>query len=251
MTVQTSPPVVLPTTKSEIDKRWVSQKIVVLGSPKIGKSSFFSFGDKTLYIQTEQGLNHLSVMKLPVRSWDEFKNVYSALLKAKNDGKFPYDTIVIDTIDSLVDLANEDVVERGRQKFKSADINVVGDIPNGAGWMWSTENINLALSKLETLGACIVLIGHLDRKEIKQPNNVSMHLQTISIGGKTGRAIMAYADHILSIEVSMKGSEMVRRVRTRPTATVEAGSRGEMIPEDWVWSSDMKADYTKFRGLFQ
>ena len=105
------PRIVLPTQRSEVDDHWFSQKTGVIGPPGIGKSEFFSHGDKTLYIQTEAGLNHLRVMKVPVRSWDDFREVYTQLLQAS---PFPYDTIVIDTIDKFVDLANQEAMERGR-----------------------------------------------------------------------------------------------------------------------------------------
>lgn len=223
----------------------------MIGPPKIGKSEFFSYGDKTLYIQTEAGLNHLSVMKLPCREWQDFRDIYSALLKAHQAKQFPYDTIVIDTVDNFIDCANTEVVSRGRNKFKAADVNVIGDIPNGAGWAWSTELVDNALAKLEELPACIVLIGHLDNKEIKQPNNVSIHKQTISIGGKTGRSLVAWADHLINLESTFKSQELVRKVRTRPTATLDAGSRGNVIPDGWIWDSDNEVNYKKLRGLFK
>jgi len=239
---------VLPTQKSSVDNRWISQKTVVIGPPGIGKSEFFSHGEKTLYVQTEAGLNHLSVMKVPITSWEDFRELYTELIKAK---PLPYDTIVIDTVDKWVDLANAEIVDRGRNKYKAAEINVIGDIPNGAGWAWSTDLVENALAKLEQLDAHIVLIGHLDRKEVKKPNNVSMHLQTISIGGKTGRAIISWPDHLLNIEAAFKGQDMVRTVRTFPTSTIDAKSRGGMVPNNWAWDSDSKVNYTKFRSLFQ
>jgi len=187
---------------------------------------------------------------LPCRSWDEWRDIYSALLQAQREGKFPYETIVIDTIDKFIDLSNTEVIERGRNKFKGAEIFTIGDIPNGAGWAWATDNIELALSKLEDLPAAICYIGHLDRKEIKKPNNTSIHLQTISIGGKTGRALVAWCDHFINIEAAMVGNNVKRRLRTLPTASVDAKSRGGVVPDGTEWGEDSKANWVKFRGLF-
>lgn len=247
----TAQAVLLPKVKSDVDNRWISQKTVMIGAPGCGKSTFWSFGDKTLYIQTEAGLNHLSVMKLIVRSWAEWEGVYSALLQSKLKGELPYDTLVVDTCDRLVDFANEEAVARGRDKYKAAEINVVGDIPNGAGWSWVTDLIENMLGKLEQLGCHVVLIGHLDRKEIKQPNNVSIHLQTISIGGKTGRAITSWSDHLLNIETKMVGNAMQRVVRTIPTATIDAKSRGGVVKDGWVLDQNEKVNYDKFRSAFK
>jgi KaiC/GvpD/RAD55 family RecA-like ATPase len=241
----------LPKEKSGINNNWSAQKTVMIGSPGCGKSTFWSFGDKTLYVQTEAGLNHLSVLKVVVSSWADWESVYGSLLQAKIKNELDYDTIVIDSCDRLIDFANEEAVARGKEKYKTSEINVVGDIPNGAGWSWVTDLIENMMSKLEKLGCHIVLIGHLDRKEIKQPNNTSVHLQTISIGGKTGRAIMSWADHILNIEAKMVGNTMQRVVRAIPTVTVDAKSRGGVIKDGWVWSQVDSENYAKFRGAFK
>lgn len=245
-------PIVLPTQKSEINSKWIDQKVGLIGASGIGKSTFFSFGDKTLYIQTEAGLNHLPVMKVPIRSFQDLKDLLTALIQADQAKTFQYDCIVIDTIDELIDLINEEVVRRGREKFTKIanEINTIGDIPNGAGWSWNTELIKLTFDKLEKLPACIAFIGHLENKEVKTATD-KFHKQTLSIGGKTGLWLTAWTDHFLNIESTMNGSNFVRKVRTRPTQYVEAKSRGNMVPDGWQWVDDMKVNYDKFRGLFK
>lgn len=249
--VQEKKVVVLPKAPSEVDTRWTSQKSLFIGPPGIGKSEFWSFDPKNLFIQCEAGLNHLSVMKVPCYSWADWESTVLALFEAKKKGEFIYETITIDTIDKLVDFANDEAVERGRSKYKSADINTVGDIPNGTGWSWSTALIESALSDLEKLQVHVVIIGHLERKEIKKPNNVSINLETIGIGGRTGRMLASWPDHFLNIEAGFKGSEMVRRVRSLPSGTVEAKSRGGLVPDGWIWDKNMKVNFDKFRGLFK
>lgn len=239
----------LPTTRSEIDKRWISQKFLVIGAPGVGKSSLFSTAEKTLYIQTEAGLNHLSVIKMPCRSWAEFKEILSLLTQAKNEGKMPYDTVCVDSLDKWIDLAHEEVIERGKAKFKNMDINVVGDIPNGSGWFWTTELIENALDKLTALDICVVLIGHLEVKEIKEPTR-SVHKLTVSVGGKLGGMLCAWCDHLLSVEAKTMGNETKRTVKTQPTASLEAKSRGALVPDGWTWTGDIKANYDQLRKWF-
>lgn len=243
--------VILPTQKSDIDDRWGSQKTVIIGPPKCGKSGFLSHAEKALYLQCEAGLNHLRVMKTPVTSWAEWEATYTALMQAKIKKELTYDTIVVDTIDKFVDCANAEAISIGRNKYKGTEINTVGDIPNGAGWGWSTDLVENALDKLVKLECHVIVIGHLDRKEIKNPNGTSVHLQTISIGGKTGRAIMSWADHILNIETKMIGNTMSRVCRTLPTVAVDAGSRGGVVKDGWVWDVNDKVNYDKFRSLFK
>lgn|GEM_PF-7049341 len=239
----------LPTTRSEVDRRWIAQRFGMIGPPGIGKSKFWSFCNG-LYIQTEAGLNHLKVMKLPCRSWEEFKDIYSALIRVSQAGTFPYDTIIIDTIDKFVDYAQAEVVERGRNKFKGIEINTVGDLPNGAGWAWSLDLVENALSKLGDLPCAVAYIGHLEMKEVKEPTR-SIHKQTISIGGKMGGMLTAWPDHLLNITAQFIGSESKRIVRTLPSQTVEAKSREGLVPDNWQWEKDDEANWKKFRGLFQ
>ncbi len=242
-------PIVLPTVKSEPDNRWVSQKIGMIGAAGIGKSEFWSHGN-TLYLQCEAGLNHLKVMKVEIHSWQDFREAVGLLILANTKKEFPWDTIVIDTIDKLVDYANQEAVERGKIKFKAIEVNTVGDIPNGAGWAWAQDLIENGLGKLEELPACIVYIGHLDNKEIKEPTR-SIHKQTISLGGKMGGMLVAWPDHFLNVEAQFSQNELRRKVRTLPTQTLDAKSRGGMVPDGWQWSANSEENYKKLRAFFK
>ena len=241
--------IILPTKKSEPDNRWQSQKFGMIGSAGIGKSEFFSFGN-TLYLQCEAGLNHLSVMKVPITSWDDFREAVSSLIQAAQKKEFPWDTIVIDTVDKLVDYAQREAVARGKTKFKGIEVNTVGDIPNGAGWAWAQDLVENGLSKLEELPCAVGYIGHLDNKEVKEPTR-SIHKQTISIGGKMGGMLVAWPDHFLNIEAQIVGGECKRKVRTLPTQTLDAKSRGGIVPDGWIWDAKSEVNYTKLRSLFK
>ena len=250
-TIVEKPKIVLPTKKSEIDNNWRSQKIGMIGAPGIGKSEFWSYGEHTLFIQTEAGLNHLSVFKVPVRCWDDFVELYTVLIQSHNSGTLQYDTIIMDTVDNFANFANQESIARGRAKFKNIDINTVGDIPNGAGWMWATELVENSFSKLEQLNACIVYVGHLDTKEIKTPTS-SIHKKTISLGGKMGQFLLSWPDHLLHIDATIQQSGNVKRmIRTLPSQTLDAKSRGGMVQDGWLWGDSTKDNYIKFRALFK
>ena len=221
----------------------------MLGQSGIGKSSFWAAGESTLFLECEAGLNFLECYKLPVRGWDDFLEIGASLNEANKAGKFPYDTIVVDTADRWIQYATDEVMARGMAKFKTVEINAIGDIPNGAGWNWLTQLTSVYLSKLEQLPAAIVFIAHLNTKEIKTRSQ-SYHRETISIGGKTGETILAWADHTLFIEAELRGNNLKRVIRTLPAQTREGKSRGGVIPDGWVWEEDPKVNYEKLRGLF-
>lgn len=252
VTVQSPPKLILPKKRSEVDNRWTSQTFGMIGPAGIGKSEFWSFCEG-LYIQTEPGLNHLSVMKTPCNSWEDFREIYKQLIAMNNGEAFPYDTIIIDTIDHMANHANEEIVKRSRVRFPKLanDINTIGDVPNGAGWNQASSLLMNGLDKLAQLPCAVVFIGHLDIKEIKTPTD-SYHKQTIGLSKNFVGDLAAWPDHFLNIEGRFSSTgEAIRIVRTKPTMTVEAKSRGGVVPDGWKWGANSKENWEKLRGLFK
>lgn len=253
MTVATvtavKPKMVLPEAKRAADNSWTAQKFLMLGQGGVGKSHFWSCGDKTLFLQTEAGLNHLAVEAIPLHSWEDFTEAGSLLVQALGAGKFRWDTIVIDTVDNWVNMANEKVVNDAREKFSKVEINGIGDVPNGAGWSMATNLIATYLRKLDAMPAAIVLVGHHNQKRVKEPTR-EYDKSTISIGGNTGNALLHWSDHTLYIEGKMVGDSLKRKVYTLPSQLREGKSRGGIIPNGWEWTDNMEENYKKMRGLF-
>lgn len=203
-------------------------------------------------MECEAGLNHLEVMKVPCRGWSDIRDAYAALYQAAEAGQYPYDTIVIDTVDRFVAMATEEVIARAKEKYKKeiADsINSLSDIPQGAGWYWQTELVSNAVGKFERLPSALVLIGHVDKKVIREGTR-EVTFETISIGGQTGINFLHWADHTLHIRSTMAGEEIRRKLKTKPTENLEAGSRGNVVPDGFELTSDMVDNYKRFRSLF-
>ena len=227
----------------------------MIGQAGVGKSEFWSHGDKTFYIDTEGNIAHLATMNLPARSWSDFVEIGGLLFKSKQDGKLTYDTLVVDTVDKLIDYASEEVINRARAKFEKAisaglEINTIGDIPEGQGWFALKGLMTNYLDKLVKLGMAVVLIGHTQIKEIKDPVK-KFDKNTINIGGQLGTMLLGWANHIMNIEGIQSGNSLIRTVYTRPTQSREAKSHGGIIPDTWKWDVDMAVNYKKLRGLFE
>mgnify|MGYP001581901621 FL=1 len=79
----------LPTIRTGPSRAWKDQKFLTLGQAKIGKSDFWSQGERTLFLEFEAGLNHLTCFRLPCRSWEEFTEVLGELYRAHQKGVFP------------------------------------------------------------------------------------------------------------------------------------------------------------------
>ena len=248
--------IVLPDKKSEIDTRFKAQSLGVIGAPGIGKSSMFS-EENVLYIQTENGLNALSVFKVPCNSWDDYREICSSLIKLKTEGKLTYEGVVIDTIDELVKLADQEIVKIIRTKFKDkADsINSIFDYPASSdkgnpAWGWRRDLVMNSLKALQSLGIVVIYLGHLDFRDIKTPTAV-YHKKTISIGGALGTDLVSWCDHFLTLESTRTGSETKRVIRTISDNTLDAKSRGNLVPDMFPLSTDVKENWVRFRKLFK
>ena len=239
----------LPTEKSGVSKKWVDQKFLCLGAAGIGKSEIWSHAKNPLYIEAEAGLNFIDACKMPVRSWEDVHGTIGALLKAKDD--FPYDVVIVDTIDRILVCIEDEVMGWARKKYeKGNEYQGVGDIPEGAGWYRREAMINKFLKAIEVLPCAKVLIGHLADKEVKVQGAKGYHKSTINIGGKIGANILAWSDHTLNITGQMMGDELKRVVYTKPTMSREAKSRGNMVQNGWRWGNDSKDNFDKLREQF-
>lgn len=237
--------------KSGISRKWIYQKFLMLGSGGIGKSTFWSFDERAGYIEAEAGLNFLDVYKNPVRSWGEIGQLLMALTKLKEEGNFPYTTLVVDTIDRILYYIDESVMEWAKTKYKNgSSYSAIGDIPEGAGWSERTRRINKFLEIIESFPCAVALVGHLENKEIKEDTGEKYNKYTINIGGKSGASLCHWSDHTLLIQSKMVGDQLRRTVYTKPTKSREAKSRGNIIKDGWVWSDNDEENFKKLREQF-
>ena len=243
--------ITLPTIKSGKSKQWNDQKFLMIGSSGIGKSGFWSHAENPLYIEAEAGLNFIDAFKMPVRTWDEVVETMKALIIGARDGNFPYDVVIVDTIDRVLACIESDVMNWAKSKYsKGSEYSGIGDIPEGAGWYRREASVNKFLKSLEVLPCAKAVIGHLDTKEIKLDGGQKYHKATINIGGKVGNNILAWSDHTLHVNGIMQGDTLKRTVYTKPTKSREAKSRGGIIKDGWTWEEDDAVNFKKLREQF-
>lgn len=241
----------LPMEKSKIDLSFKAQKIGCLGQSGIGKSDFFAQEENAFFVEAEAGLNFISCYKMPARNWQDLREIYRLLKEAEQSGKFPYSMIVIDTIDKIVDYAEEEIIIRAKKFYSKVanEINTISEIPNGAGWNKTRELVMNFISKLEQLPCAVAFISHLSIKRIEDGVR-KYDKSTISLWAGIGNDMLAWADHILHIEAHMIGDKLVRTVYTKPTQSREAKSRGGAVPDGIRWGDNAKENWQNFRKLF-
>lgn len=241
--------VTLPTERSGTSKKWEDQKFLLIGPAGVGKSDFFQHAKNPLYIEAEPGLNFISACKVPCRSWEDVGEIFKAFKEAQ--AKWSWDIVVVDTIDRVVDYATQAVIEMGKAKWPQKDIQSLSDWPGmGGGWASREALVKKFLSALERLPCAVALIGHLETKQIEEDGQSAYHKSTISIGGKVGGDILAWADHTLHVDARLVGDTLRRTIYTKPTKSREAKSRGGVVKDGWTWSDDSKANFDKLREQF-
>ena len=251
--VTASPRLVLPTEPSVISKQWRQQKFLLIGQAGIGKSTLLSNDPDAFFIDTEGNLNHLAVKKLPCRSWEDFREIYAMLVEAQAQGTFPYKTIVLDTTDRWLALAEEEVIQRAKERYRGAvadKIFTIGDIPEGNGWSNTTKLVMTALTKLNQLPAALWLVAHVKQTKVEEPTQ-KYDKETVSLWGGVGTNVLGWVQHTLHLQAFYAGDTLKRIVRTLPSKGLESKSHGGVIPDRWEWkTAELKEEWAQLRGWF-
>lgn len=229
----------------------------MMGHSGVGKSTFWSFANNPLYIQTEKGLNFLDVCKVECKCYADVMNVIDELIKkysecATNKTEFPYDLIVVDTVDRFVDFAYQATLEWANQRYKkTGGHETIQDIADGTlGWSIRQSLVGRLLIELDKLPVAKALIAHDELKTIKEKGTPDYTKTTISIGGKVGGDLLAWVDHNLLVVGKMQGDSLKRTVYTQPSQSRECKSRGGIVKNGWVWSDNDVDNFKKLREQF-
>lgn len=234
----------------DITREWKKQKFITLGPSKSGKTTFWAQSEKHFFLRTEAGHNHVKTVGADCRDYKELDGWITKLVQAKAAGIFPFDLVCIDTGDRLLDYITEDILDWARNKYPKSDITGIGDVPEGNGWFMLKQKTNMLLNKLEDLPCAININFHTaqDTRNEEFDTKKTYKKDTINVGGKTGTAILAWADHVIHIKSAFVGEMLARKLILKGSKTVEAGSRANLPNMDW--SADDAKNFATFRALF-
>ncbi len=237
---QAAPRFSIPKSPSPMRTGFQQQIVLIYGRPKSGKSTFASQFPRAVFIPTEPGLKHLSVRKIPedqeaVASFAEFDAAVAAI--QHHDPKAEdVKTIVIDTIDSLVALAEQEICEQRRVKH-------VSEIPEKAGYTLVNARVERAIRNITKHQQGVVLMSHISEEEIVTAKGVISKASS-SLRAKTRQFIHGLCDMILFVDVSEEidpktgNIESKPILRTKPNIRWDAGERNGYLPDSipMVWS---------------
>lgn len=217
----------LPTAKTEPRKGFDGRKLLIYGPYKSGKTTLASgLTDNPLFLATEPGQDALSVYRQPIGSWQDFLNVAASL----RDGLdvWPFDLLVIDTVDELARLCAEHVIA-GMAKsagFDGKAFHHASDFEYGKGWDAVSQEFRLKVAKLCNLGFGVVFISHEKESVIKTRTGAEITKVGPDVAQKGMRKwLLGFVDVIAHSAVidTKDGKEHV--LQLQPTETMEAGAR--------------------------
>ena len=212
-------------------------RIVILGSPKIGKSTFacgsrFDGGKLAetglnspivIPIKGEEGIDALDVASFPTaQSYDDVIACITALLTEEHE----YRTVVIDSMSALEPL----IWDQACKQHNCSSIEEVGG-GYGKGYTeaaYKWREITQGLDALrENKGMASILIGHVQVKRFDDPNGDSFDQYQSDINGKASAVVTKWADLILfcNTKVAVKKEEVGFNKKKARGIDTNAGAR--------------------------
>ena len=214
----------LPKEKTTKAKRFEDEITLIYGDPKIGKSTFCSGFENALFLDSETGLNNLSVYRVGIDSWETFIETYKELREMVKAGKCPFKPLVFDTIDNIYQFCADYVCKKNGLKHPS-------DLDYGKGWNMVRSEFNVAMQAYKSLDLGVIYVSHAVGEEIKTRTG-SYTRYDVSMSGQANKVIVPSCDIIMYAHSVQDKDGVERRVlETKPSAYWNAGDKTGRLPE--------------------
>jgi hypothetical protein len=225
-------------------------KLLIYGSPGIGKSTFASEAPRPTFIEIGSGSSKIDVKRQPEPSnWNE---VFDALDYVGNS-KSRYDTIVIDPVNWFERLVDKYVCENNKVKGKS--VGNIDEFDYGKGHALARaewRRLTIRLDELLVAGFNIILVAHSQVKSFKNPIGEDYDRFRPDMNSRSADLLMQWVDDILYASYDMetyedkkgqiKGTESGKRIiHTVESAGWIAKNRCSLpvqLPLSWLSYAD-------------
>lgn len=209
----------------EVSRDLTGYVIGLYSRPGAGKTTFASQAEGALFLATEIGYKAIpGVMGQPINTWSDFLIAVSQLRRP--EAKEKYKTIVIDTLDELVFLATEHVLQQNGVKDLS-------EVPFGKAYNMLEDTLRKPFRQLvENYG--LILLAHDTSKQDEEDEKV--RYATLNFNKKVKRIVMGLLD--LLVYVEMKRGEDDRIMHFQSSELWEAKTRFADIEPSAIFSYD-------------
>lgn len=131
------------------DKEVFKIKLLVYGSPGVGKTVFASTSEKPLFIDTEKGM--MSVQRkldfVSINNFSEFEELLRDIVMNVDEYKKKYKTLVVDSISELQKRSMDGILDEAMKKNVTRDPNLITQ----NDWGKNTEQMRKSLRLLRDL----------------------------------------------------------------------------------------------------
>lgn len=196
----------------------------IYGAPKTGKTTLASQMGNALLLAFEPGYHALpGVYAQDITSWGEMRQAYRELKKAEVKERFS--AVIVDTIDIAADRCKKYICSQN-------NIEDLGDLGFGKGWMKFKDEFNDIFRGLTQLGYAVFFIGH-DKMETKTDNAGNVISSTIkpALSNATRTVISGMADIYGYAHQKTTGEMSVLTLRCTD-GSIECGCRFKYIKEE-------------------
>lgn len=199
-------------------------RMLIYGSPKVGKSTFASCFEDALFLDTQRGTKSLDIYPVYIESWEGFLDTVKEILTTKHKFK----TIIIDVIDDLFKMCLEYVCKKYKMEHPS-------DESYGKGWELLRINFERPIIKLASSNYGIVFISHAKETEIvKKYSKITKIMPTLS--GQPRLIINSIVDIIgyYGFESYKDEDDNIKERRVmvfKPSEYLDAGDRTGLLPD--------------------
>jgi hypothetical protein len=198
-----------PQTRDELGLTPMNARILLLGVPKVGKTTLAAnwAPTKTLFIDTQHGTDMLEGEHFVkhVSSWSEFESVVDKIA----EGKHEFEAIVVDTIDDVYKFCDAHVAASRGQV-------AAGLIDYGKGTAEAEGLFRRAVGKLLATSYGIWFSGHADLVEV---NKVQKYVPVLD------KRVRTYITGACGFIFIAERVGVKRILHTQPSERFEAGSR--------------------------
>jgi hypothetical protein len=209
------PTMQLPTKASVPPTRFSDYSMLIYGRKKIGKTTLCAQLPNPYFISTEPGTKALRVRSSNVTSYQDISALMDQL-EAKFAGGEKYcDTLVIDTVDLVYDLAWNKVCKDKMINHPSEEKDF------GATWKEIRDLFRSVVTRALRLGCGVVFLSHDTEKEVELPDGEKIERRMPTMAARALNEIEGIVDVIGFYDYA----DGLRYLRIKGSDTLVAGCR--------------------------